>query len=101
MHLDCIFDGRIKVPPESYDIWIGLPPGVYQRLELIFGKPHFEGTHCLQCADTAAVAKSQIRNLTFLTKVTVDAMFLNRYMEHLTGTRTVNVTTIFEYLCTP
>lgn len=56
---------------------------------------------CLQCADTAAVAKSQIRNLTFLTKVTVDAMFLNRYMEHLTGTRTVNVTTIFEYLCTP
>lgn len=41
MHLDCIFDCSIEVPPESYDIWIGLPPGVYQRLELIFGQFHF------------------------------------------------------------
>ena len=60
-----------------------------------------ECAHCFKCTDATVVAKGQFCNLTFLTKVAVDAMFLNRNMEHLTCRRAVNVTTIFEYICTP
>ena len=39
------FDGTVDVPPESRDHWIGVSPGVDQRLELFFGQPHFQGSH--------------------------------------------------------
>ena len=80
---------------------ISLPPGIYKRLQLFFGKPHVDSAHCLECSDRAAIAKRELCNLPFLSQVPVHAVLFNRHLEHLAGRSTVDVAAILKYLAAP
>lgn len=54
-----------------------------------------------QYSIASAVAERQFCDLAFLSQVAVDAMFLHRDLEHLTGRGAVDVTAVCEDLLTP
>ena len=83
LFLHCGPNSLIYLPPELYDFWIGLSPGINDRFELVFRKALLKGTHSNHRTDTAAVTKGQFRNLTFLSKLTIYPVFHNRYAKHL------------------
>ena len=58
-------------------------------------KPHLQSTHRLESTDRAAIAEGQFRNLTLLAQVAVDAMLLNRNLEHLRCAGAVDVAARF------
>ena len=60
-------DGPVNFPPQLDDHGIGCAPGVHQRLEFVFLKPHFDSAHRLERAHGAAIAERQFRDFALLT----------------------------------
>ena len=42
-----LHDRPVDIPPEFYDVRIGLPPSIYQRRKLVFGQAHLDSAHRL------------------------------------------------------
>ena len=98
---DRLLDGGIDIPPEADDMRIRIPPGGDQRLQLVLGKAHLEGAHRLQRPDAAAVAEGQLSDLALLPEVGVDAVLLDRNVEHHGSRAAVNVLPLAEDIHAP
>lgn len=100
-HIDGGLDGLVYRPPVSGDVRVALPPQIDQRLKFILGQPHIQSAHRIDRTDGAAVAEGQLRNLTLLAQVAVDAVLLYRDAEHSAGALTIDVPALVKDLRPP
>lgn len=98
---DCSLHGIVHAPSVLHDLRIGRTPHIHQRLKFIFLKSHLQSSHRLECADRAAVAQGQFRDLAFLAQVGVLAVFLHGNMEHLGCGGAVDIAARAEHLRAP
>ena len=99
--LHSFHDRTVNIPPELDNVRIGLPPSIHQRREFLFGEAHLDSAHRLECTGGTTVAKGQFSDFAFLPEVAIDAMLLDRNLEHLRRTRAVDVAAIGKDLLSP
>ena len=88
---DGCFDRIVHIPPELHDVWIGSAPSVYEGLEFLLGKPHFQCAHRLESAHRSAISKGQLGDFAFLSEMGVLPVFFHWHMEHGRGAGAVDV----------
>ena len=80
---DSLFHRPIYFRPVVHDVRVRGPPEGDQGLQFFFCEAHVQGTHGFQGSFSAAVAKGQFCNFSFLPKVAVDAVLHHGYMEQI------------------
>ena len=93
-------DSRIfYIPPQLHNVWRSSSPVRHNLLQFRIG--HFRSTHGFHCSDRSAITTCQFCDLTFLPKVSVDAMLDYWHTENLRSRGTVDVFAVCERLHPP
>ena len=79
------------IPPILDDLRIGFPPGINDLRQFLLFQAHLQSTHADERTGRTTITTGQLCHLSFLPKLSVNAVLYYRHMEHLTGRGTVDV----------